>query len=390
MNNVIFITNVKAPFQNCSSTDIMTNNIIHGLVRTGNSISLILLIDTQKEISALKKFYEKKVSHLLFLPRYFRDGQSKYTFVFGSLFTLLSNEKYKKNICDVSGKMDYPDIIIANKVTIDEIVYGNLLKKHFPKAKYYQYWSDPMALSGILPQMLRFNLKRIPFRIIEQMAIMPAERIIYGTEVLLYAQRMVYPKYAYKMRYIDICYYESLEEDKDYVEHNQESGVLRLIYAGNFYSRIRNIEPLLETVSGRGDVILDIYGTGDIDGSFQNVVFKHRIPPAELDKIKIHYDCEICLLNHSCLQIPGKLFYNMYSRLPILVICDGPYQTIIAEYIMKYKRFLLCQNSEESISSAFEELKNTTKTANLEYLKRNYSNKKIANDLILGGINGRT
>ena len=49
MPNILFISKVKTLSDNCSSTDIMTNNLIFGLSQTNNDLTLLLLSDSREE-----------------------------------------------------------------------------------------------------------------------------------------------------------------------------------------------------------------------------------------------------------------------------------------------------------------------------------------------------
>lgn len=379
MKKVVFISSVRPPSEVCSSTDIMTNNIIEGLAKNDVELTLVLLYDDKKEIINLRKYYMNFTSKVLFLPRFFRDGQSKYTFLFGSLSVLVFRKKYEYCAHDILHKLTNVDLIIANKVTIDEIIYGDYFSKKIIGASYYQYWSDPMAVAGILPDELKKSFIRQLFKFIERGAIKKADRIIYGTKVLLDVQKDIYPTVASKMYYIDISY-----SKKSLINKGNSIG-FKMLYAGNYYSNIRNIQPLLKAVSKMNMVTLDIYGNGDASIPTQNVNYCGRISVDQLDSVREEYDCEICILNHSCLQIPGKIFYNMYINIPIIVICDGPYIDQITDYLSQYNRFELCYNNENSITSMLNHVINNNNDLDLVYINKNFSKKKIATDLILGG-----
>ena len=86
------------------------------------------------------------------------------------------------------------------------------------------------------------------------------------------------------------------------------------------------------------------------------------------------------------MQIPGKLFYDMYSDKNILVITDGPYGNEIGEYLKTYKRFHFCENKKEDIIAALKQMQNMEPFKDKKYIEENFSPQKVANDLVNGGL----
>lgn len=380
---IFFISRVRPQNELGTSTDIMTNNIIEGLSKLESELVLILLYDDESEISSIKAAYSKYSETIHLLPRFFREGQSRVRFLFGSLFALIFDNKYKSILNKESILVNDRDLVIANKVTIDEIVYGNILKRNHKNIIYYQYWSDPMAVAGVLPVDLKRDIKRKSLALVERLAIKNANIVIYGTRVLMDVQKSIYPQYQEKMRYVDVAYNN---EEREQVRQPVLNNEFKLIYAGNYYSRIRNIVPLLEAVSELDGVKLDIYGSGDIEKSYQNCNYMGRISPSELETKICEYDCEICILNHSCVQIPGKLFYNMMHQIPIIVICDGPYVDDIIRYISTYKRYELSQNNKNSIVETINTVLQRNPRYDYDLLRTEYSCEKISLDIVKGGL----
>lgn len=63
----------------------------------------------------------------------------------------------------------------------------------------------------------------------------------------------------------------------------------------------------------------------------------------------------VVILNLRGGQIPGKLYHLAATNKPILVIMDGDYKQIIREYLNGFDRYILCDNTEESISNAIND-----------------------------------
>lgn len=378
MSNILYISNVKPPFDECSSTDIMTNSIIHGLSQTSNSITLLLLIDDIDEKKKLNDYYSKLVDRVLFSKRFFHEGQSKYRFLFGGLVALVLQKSYRTELSCIIDKLGHIDTIIANKVTIDEIIYAELINKEYPQVKSYQFWSDPMALSGITSNMFYKMPRRWLFRILEKKLISRCDLVIYGTRTLYHTQSAFYKSLSGKMRYIDICYTPS-KNTSNCIEGN------RLLYAGNYYSSIRDITPLAEAISLQNKYTLDIYGNGDVDlSNYKNVEVHSRVDRETLEKIEAQHSAIICVLNKTASQIPGKIFYDMCSDKAIIVLTDGTYSETILEDLESYHRFKVCKNTCQDILNMLSK-----DLSNIEFdigeIKTKYSPLAISMSLLNGG-----
>ena len=192
-------------------------------------------------------------------------------------------------------------------------------------------------------------------------------------------QKNMYPKMAENMYYADAGYIPDSESEANYDVNN------KIIYAGNFYKNIRNIEPLVEAMGELDEYNLDIYGSGNCDVIIpENVKFHGRVSLDELKTKENEFFYSVCILNHSCIQIPGKIFYNIQKNNAVIVIADGPYREVLIEYLKEYKRFIVCENNKESIKKAIISSKNFS--FDKEHIEAKYSPKKIATDIVNGGL----
>lgn len=147
--------------------------------------------------------------------------------------------------------------------------------------KYIQYWSDPIALSGIMPE--QFGFKRKPFYLLEKYAFGLADEIVFGTETLLEMNAVLYPKYKFKMRFVDIAYL-----------HGENSAISRknnmFIYAGNYYGAIRNIKPLYEAFAESGNEFFLVYTAAATQSLKKGIILRSTAgcPPKSLPKPRKH------------------------------------------------------------------------------------------------------
>ena len=97
-------------------------------------------------------------------------------------------------------------------------------------------------------------------------------------------------------------------------------------------------------------------------------------------------------MNSDCIQIPGKIFYNMGGNQNILVIVDGPYGRELQEYLESFKRFIIVENNRDDIEKALLNLFTNDNLINIDYdfVRKNFSPAKISADLICGGIENKS
>lgn len=375
--NILFISAVCPPSKNVTSTDIMINNIIEGISMCGHNIVLAAVCKTGDDEKAIKEYYSKFVKEIIILPSNFKKKMTPIEYTISLFKNSYFHSFYRRNskiLLNVKS-----DIVISNNVYFDEICYGKELKKLKPKQEYYQLWTDPMALSGVTPEIFKKRIKRWPFYIVEKKALKGEAKIIYSTKSLMIFQKNMYPEMAKNMYYVDAGYIPDSESATNFEVNN------KIIYAGNFYKNIRNIEPLVEAIGELDGYELDIYGSGNCDVIIpENVKIHPRVSLDELKTKENEFFYSVCILNHSCIQIPGKVFYNIQKNNAVIIVADGPYRDVLIEYLKEYKRFIVCENNKESIKRAIISSKDFS--FDKEYIETMYSPKKIATDIVNGGL----
>lgn len=375
-NKAVFFVSVIRPLnKNVTSTYIMTSTLLKGIKENNKKVIFFAICEHDDELNLVKEYFSDYVDLVVPLHSSFGYDLSKYNMlkklIFRSLFIGFYRKEIKKHLCNMQFK---PELIISHSPSFESICYSQILKKHFTDVIYLQYWSDPMALSGITPD--KIDYKRIPFKIIESMALTKADKIIYGTKTLMFFQKKLYPKIAHKMAYIDIPYVEKTANKQEVVPHS-------ILYAGNYYKNIRNIEPLVDAIESMDGYTLDLYGEGELEKiDLEHTVVHGRISAEELNKLEGKYEYLVCILNHSCIQIPGKIFYDMARNVKILVIADGKYKDLICKYLSEYDRYIVCENDSKAIrKNILENIKNI----DLSRIEQLYSPKSVCSFLLQGG-----
>jgi hypothetical protein len=216
-----------------------------------------------------------------------------------------------------------------------------------PDIRYIQYWSDPIALSGINPE--DFSFRRYPFWVLERVLLGASPSIVYGTETLAKFQQLLFPALSARMSSVDISY--SPDEMSGW--HEPETGVL-FGYIGDADPRIRNILPLYEYFRENPEARLRICGAHAPSSATPvgNVEILERVPLSVVPEIEAVVDVFVAVLNHNCIQLPGKIFYQANTPKHILVILDGIHRDVLAAYLASFDRFTLCENDYDSIGEA--------------------------------------
>lgn len=344
---IIFITELKNPITSkASSTTIMINNLLTGLVQVAERLHLIAFIDNLEEYQDFERFYEKKVGRItLYKSQLCNEAiQRKYMALLQESISWFSRDRYRELAKKI--RVNDGDIIISHSPSIESVLLARELKKE--RTRYIQFWSDPLAISGIYPENL--NVKRIPAWLSEKKSLSYADEIVYGTKILYEFQKKLYSRYEKKMRYVDICYAAQEETDVKKAGIDElDKKPLVFGYFGNYYSQIRNIDPLYNAFVG-GNNKLIICGNGDKEyASSREIEVMDRVSVTEADRLENSVDVIVCILNKNCVQVPGKIFYKTYLKKDILIILDGKYKKMIRDYLETFERFTFCDNNIESI-----------------------------------------
>ena len=361
-----------------SSTDIMTDNIIKGFIDNDYDLTLFIIGNSNEKEDVINRYnkHAKVFFRQALIPK--NTNNLKNIFLI-SKYNVTGVRLTRKEIDGLSNFDPENTLLISHSPSIETVfICKNILKKyHF---HYVQYVSDPLALEGKLPETM--GVKRVPFRIIEQSTIRCADEVVYVTKSLMRFQSELYPKYAGKMRFINASYTPRPAP----VSANRDD-TIRIVYSGNYYSRIRNIIPLYEAMRLLDDKYqLSIYGSTDLTlKDTRNVCVHNRIDSESIKVIENDADVLICILNTNCIQVPGKIFYNTDSNQRILIISDGPYGNKICEDLKTLDRFDFCNNTDKSIASKIMEIAKLNKIDGKQY-KDKLSPKHMAGTIALGDV----
>ena len=344
MDKIIFISEMRNPKRDASSTQIMVRNILSGMNKIANRLIFVPIITKDCCCQDVLDYYQDIADEIIFADSLFEKCNGRYAAMFRMFFASFRKPNQLNKL-----KLDSDSIIVTHSPTIDSVLYAKEIKRINPNVKVIQYWSDPITLS--LQIISDYNFKRVLFRYVENKILGYSDAIVYGTKSLYENQKKFFSKHSSKMGYCDVCY-NPLNKDS----RNSNNKIL-FGYFGNYYSKIRNIIPFYRTFQKINSANLIVCGSGDaILESNNQIQILSRVSQHDVVALESQIDVEVCILNKAGFQIPGKIFYATNTNKKILVLLDGPVADDIYQYLKTFKRFIFCENNETSIFNTINEI----------------------------------
>lgn len=243
------------------------------------------------------------------------------------------------------------------------------------KAKWIQYWGDPMLHDITRKSDWRDRIVKY----YEKKLISKADRVIYASPLTLKVQRDTFPDLAHKMDYANQIYANVQNNISESINRKDESQI-SVGYFGAYKSTVRNILPLYNAAKIMG-FKLNICGPSDIKlQSTNNIRVLGKLPYKEVVKLESESDIIVCLCNKKGTQIPGKIYYCAAYKKPIVVILDSEYKTELRVFLESFNRYILCDNNEKSIQNAIKRARDGLRIEKYEIpekLKPDYVARKI-------------
>ncbi|MFI3939870.1 hypothetical protein VBG40_12440 [Vagococcus fluvialis] len=221
------------------------------------------------------------------------------------------------------------------------------LNKYVLYGEWIQYWGDPFASDinkvSIVPNILISNQERKILNL--------ADKIVYTSPFTLKDQMKKYPLSANKMIYTPTAISQKI------IFNDQNKNDFYVGYYGDYYSKDRNINPLVKSQK-KNKFKLEIVGRTDIKlQNFEELIVRDRVQQKELIKLMNKISLLICVCNKHGNQIPGKIYQYAATNKPILIILDGELKQDMRQYFDSFDRFYTCENNEKSISETIDFIK---------------------------------
>ena len=137
MKKIIFVSEMKIGSEKATSTDIMTDNLIAGLKKTGYPIEIIAICEEPRYKASIKHYYKDHVGGIHFVDSVFGKYRNGHT----HLFRLLKNTVLKRKYAErIPTNIDYSEaILIAHAPSLESVFLCSQIVRENPQVKLYQY-----------------------------------------------------------------------------------------------------------------------------------------------------------------------------------------------------------------------------------------------------------
>ena len=257
--------------------------------------------------------------------------------------------KQAKNIKLNNTFYDY--VVSTSDPKSSHLFVKKLIKNGLNYGKWIQHWGDPLACDityrGFYPMFCR--------KIIEKKIIRNADKIVYVSPFTCNYQKKQYRKHESKMFFVPLPCDTSIKNEV----LSKHDKVFKIVYLGDYNSKVRNIMPLYNVCKNNQKLFLTIAGNSDLElENLKNIKIYPRLSNKEAGKIESKADIIISICNLYGTQIPGKIYYESSYNKPILVAIDGEYKDNIKDYLESFNRYICCYNNENDIKTKLIELFN--------------------------------
>ncbi len=360
---VLFVT--LFPLENNTSVTISNYGLLRGLQLQGHDITLLMPYasddDTMQIPYDVSGIRIVRVDGIPF--NQLRQAPKKQTIWYKikrkwhKWFDFLDfTSPYLQSDTSVSLLDEHFDLIISTsdpKTT--HVFVKKLINKGLSYGRWIQHWGDPMygdiTRSNAYPNCV---VKWYERRIIKW-----ADKVVYVSPFTADMLREVHPSMSNRIDFVPLPCEEIIDKPTTIVQ----TDILKLAYLGDYSPSIRNILPLYEAVKGMEGVQLTIAGISSLKlESTDNITILPRIPHNECHQLEMSSDVLVTICNLRGTQIPGKVYYAAASQKHMLVILDGDKKDKLKEYVESFGRYIVCDNTVESIQTALYKIRDNNNT----------------------------
>lgn len=257
------------------------------------------------------------------------------------------------------------DVIFSMHEPPSSHICAYRIKRSFMNTKWITYWSDPWLKDSTRESngIFRRNFEGI----LERKVINLADRFVFVTE----ANREDYIK-SYNIprektylitRGYDKEIYEELRKDKSPLLIEEKK--VNIVYAGEIFSKLRNIRPFINTMKKIEKENKDLYESlnilffGNIDDDsvknelmgLSNATVSSRIAYREALSYMVKGDILLLFGNKNSKQIPAKI-YDYFGCYAYILIILGDEEDPIITVVQGKEKCMVVLNNEELIERA--------------------------------------
>ncbi len=265
---------------------------------------------------------------------------------------------WKKKCINLIKKMlkeDNIKQIITISFPFEILEIGLTIKREFPSIKWVIYELDPFLYNKLFKNYYLWFIRRL---IREFIVFYYADVILLTHELYKQYQRGIYSYYRSKLVDIGIPLLKINSYSNDIVPKGEKKSA---VYIGNFYSKIRDPEYMLQIFSELNGVIeLGIYG--DLNNNIKykklensNISFFNRVSKDDIEVILENTNFLINIGNKLDNQLPSKVLEYIGTGKPIIHFSSTEDDTCL-KYLKKYPLALIINEHEKTIVEHVNEL----------------------------------
>lgn len=389
---ILFIA-CYSPFIN-NSAAIETLQYLNNLCKIeGNEITLLTVDFPKNSIyydEALSKMIDKRIKvHLISGGNLFNKLVPKKVLTSGKETGIYKNVKIKVFLRKIKNSIAIPDMYYnwakraakKGKELMKENRYDVIfsmheppsshlcayyIKKEFKEVPWITYWSDPWLKDSTREKS--FLLKRKIEGTMEKNIVSLANKFIFVTEDNLkdYEETYNIPKdksFIITRGYEKGLYEKLMKEEKPSLI---EEDKINIIYAGEIFSKLRNIRPFIGALKKIKEENLELYNKfnimffGNIDdvegknelSKLEVVKISNRIPFNEALKYMLNSQVLLIFGNKNSKQIPAKI-YDYFGAKGRIFVIYGDEKDPIRKLVENHEKCFVTLNNEEDIKNSF-------------------------------------
>lgn len=335
------------PLERNTSVAMSSFGIIDGLLELGHIVTVVMPYWPTCETS----YDQSRIRIIRFKGEPLKPTRNKIKIKIRSHYGLLDVTRgYLKEVRKIEVPREYFDVVLSFSDPKTSHVFAKRLLRKVNYGRWIQHWGDP--LYGDITRnfwMPKWIIKAYEGRLIDK-----ADKAVYVTPFTLEFQQKEYPKLSDKMSFVPLP-----AEMLPVTAEVRNDGKLKISYLGDYNGVFRNIWPLYEACVQSDFAFLTIAGHGNGLKKLPNVEILPRVPQSKANEIENDTDVIACVCNRMGTQIPGKIMYKTSTNKHILVAVDGEKKEGIKSYLEQYHRFIICDNTKDSICEAIKNIQSS-------------------------------
>lgn len=270
------------------------------------------------------------------------------------------------------------------------------LKNKFKDIPWITYWSDPWLKDST--RQKNFFVKKMIEKRMEKKIVNAADKFIFVTESNRDDYIKDYSKLNYENTYIlnrgfDQKLYKKLSIEKipDVIKKDK----INFIYAGEIFSKLRNIKPFVEALYKLKEKDQESYNMLNVSffGNIDDIVMKERLEKLDIatvfqripfnEALKVMINSEVLLLfgNKNSKQIPAKIYDYFGCRARILVIYGDENDPIKKITESNEKCIVTDNNADQILDKIYKIIEQYKKNDLLKDADLNYEWEAVAKKL---------